>query len=147
MPLAGGTPVPVFADPAKLPPNFRLRRISPDGQWALGTTLDFRVPGVNLAVLSIAGTRPPRIFPLPTDRPPLDMNFGWAPGGEAVEAVVSRDGIGNLWRFPLDRSSPGPITRFESDEIRSYAWSPDRTVLALSRGSQSSDVVLITSGR
>jgi Tol biopolymer transport system component len=147
MPLAGGTPLPVFADPAKLPPNFRLRGVSPDGQWAFGTTFDLHVPGVNLAVLSIAGTRPRRIFPLPTERLPLDLVLSWAPRADAVEAVVSREGIGNLWRFPLDGSPPVPITRFESDDIRSYAWSHDGRTLALSRGSQSSDVVHITQGR
>ena len=51
-----------------------------------------------------------------------------------------------LWRLPLDGSAPRPVTTFTSEQILNYRWSRDGKTLAMSRGTLSADVVLITSG-
>ena len=145
LPIAGGPPGPILADTAKLPPNFVVRRISSDGRWVLGTTLDPKVPGATIAVLPISGGAPIRTFPYASSGfPPLAGGFGWAPADRAVEAALLRDGAVNLWRFPMDGSPPRQITAFTSDQIVNFAWSRDARMLAMSRVSESADVVLIT---
>jgi hypothetical protein len=49
----------------------------------------------------------------------------------------------NLWTLPLDGGPPRKITAFVSDQIIHYAWSRDGKQLLLTRGKESSDVVLI----
>jgi serine/threonine protein kinase/dipeptidyl aminopeptidase/acylaminoacyl peptidase len=140
--LGGGPREPLFADPTPLPPHFVMTSVSPDEQWAVGT---YEEPGSSgLAVVSIGGVGPVRRFPF-TYTPGLGFGATWAPGGHALENLVVRDGDTNLWRFPLDGSAPRPITTFTSEEILNYRWSRDGKTLAMSRGAQFSDVVLITS--
>jgi len=142
VPLGGGPREPLFADPTRLPPRFVMTNVSPDEQWAVGT---YEEPGSSgLAVVSIGGVAPVRRFPF-TYTPGLGFGTTWAPGGHALENLVFRDGATNLWRFPLDGSASRPITTFTSEEILNYRWSRDGRTLAMSRGAQSSDVVLITS--
>jgi Tol biopolymer transport system component/DNA-binding winged helix-turn-helix (wHTH) protein len=71
----------------------------------------------------------------------------WAPGGEAVDYVLTRKGVSNIWRRRLSGGPPKQITNFETGQIFNFAWSHDGRQLALTRGSESSDVVLITNFR
>ena len=68
----------------------------------------------------------------------------WAPGGEAVDYVLTRNGVSNLWRQKLSGGPPKKITNFESGQIFDFGWSRDGRQLAVTRGSESSDVVLIS---
>jgi len=69
--------------------------------------------------------------------------FQWSPDGKGFDFVRVHDGVGNLWRLPLDGGAPSQLTHFDADQIRSFAWSPDGKSLALWRGAAQSDVVLI----
>jgi len=71
----------------------------------------------------------------------------WAPAGEAVDYVLNRNGVSNIWRWRLSGGPPKQITNFESGQIFNFAWSYDGRQLALTRGSESSDVVLISKFR
>jgi len=141
VPLAGGSRERIFADSSRLPPGFVLTSVSPDERLVVGR---YAGPtGSGLAVVSIAG-EPVRRFPY-TYSPAPGFAGTWAPGGHAIEDLVVRDGAVNLWRFPLDGSAPRAVTTFPSDQIMNYRWSRDGRFLAMSRGTESSDVVLITS--
>ena len=142
VPLGGGAREPLFADPTRLPPRFVLTSVSPDERWALGTYTDPQ--GSGMAVVPLDGPGPVRRFPY-NYTPGLGFGPGWAPGGHAIEDLVFRDKATNLWRFPLDGSAPRPVTTFTSEQIMNYRWSRDGKMLAMSRGTQSADVVLITS--
>jgi hypothetical protein len=48
-------------------------------------------------------------------------------------------------RQPLAGGAPVPITQFTSDQIFTYALSPDQAQVAVVRGRVSSDVVLVSS--
>jgi Tol biopolymer transport system component len=103
------------------------------------------VPGATIAVLPVSGGATIRTFPYASSGfPPVRGGFGWAPGDQAVEALLQRGGAVNLWRFPIDGSPPRQITAFTSDQIVNFAWSRDGKMLAMSRSSESADVVLIT---
>lgn len=142
VPVGGGARARLFADAARLPKRFDLRSVSRDEQWVVGTYSE--PPKSGLAVVSIDGSQVRR---LPYSYTP-GVGFGttWAPDGHAIDDLVFRDGATNIWRFPLDGSPPKPLTAFTSEQIMNYRWSPDGKTLAISRGTESSDVMLITSG-
>jgi hypothetical protein len=57
---------------------------------------------------------------------------------------VTRNGVSNLWAQSIDGSPPKQLTNFTTDRIFGFAFSRDGKQLALSRGTQASDVVLIS---
>ncbi len=71
----------------------------------------------------------------------------WAPAGDAVEYALTRSGVSNIWRQKLGGGPPKQITNFESGLIFDFDWSRDGRQLALTRGSESSDVILISNFR
>ena len=144
VPLRGGPRERLFPDPGRLPGGFFLSSVSPDERWALGSYESAQ--GSGLAVAPVGASEAVRTFPY-TYTPGEGFGSTWAPGipVQAFENLVFRDGATNLWRFPLDGSTPHAITTFTSEHILNYRWSPDGKTLALSRGTLSDDVVLITS--
>ena len=71
----------------------------------------------------------------------------WASAGDAVEYALTRNGVTNIWRQKLGGGAPKQITNFESGQIFDFDWSHDGRQLALTRGSESSDVILISNFR
>jgi Tol biopolymer transport system component/DNA-binding winged helix-turn-helix (wHTH) protein len=70
--------------------------------------------------------------------------FQWTLDSRALTYVNNRDGIGNIWSISLDGGASKELSNFKSDQIFSFAWSSDGKQLACSRGTATSDVVLIT---
>jgi len=77
------------------------------------------------------------------DWPAAAGSCRWAPGGAAIDYVLTRNGVSNIWRQKLADGVPKQITNFESGQIFDFDWSRDGTRLALTRGIESSDVILI----
>lgn len=70
--------------------------------------------------------------------------LSFTPDGKAVAYPVRGNGVDNLLVQPLSGSSAGrQITAFDSEQIRSFRWSPDGSSLAILRGHSESDVVLL----
>ena len=63
--------------------------------------------------------------------------------GSAVYYVDAPAGISNIWSFPLDGGQPKQVTNFQSEQIFAFAYSPDGKQIAVTRGSQTNDVVLL----
>ncbi len=64
-------------------------------------------------------------------------------GRKGIAYIDPKTGT-NLWEQPLDGSSPRQLTRFDGDQrILDFAWSPDGTRLAVSRGALVTDAVPI----
>jgi len=61
--------------------------------------------------------------------------------------VDTRGGISNIWSQPLEGGPPKQVTDFKSEEIFSFARSRDGRQLALARGVETGDVVLISDSR
>jgi Tol biopolymer transport system component len=74
-------------------------------------------------------------------------NPRWAPGGEAIDYVLTHNRVSNIWRQNLVGDAPKQITKFDSGQIFDFDWSRDGRQLALTRGSHSSDVVMIRNFR
>jgi eukaryotic-like serine/threonine-protein kinase len=71
----------------------------------------------------------------------------WAPDGHGVDFVLTRGGATNIWRQPVPSGTLKQITNFPNGIIRSFNWSPDGKTLFLTRGSQTSDIILLKSGK
>jgi len=69
---------------------------------------------------------------------------GWTPDQHAVTCIMTQKGADNIWAVPLDGKTPYAVTHFADEKIAWYAWSPDGKQIAVSRGNQSGDAVLMT---
>ena len=83
------------------------------------------------------GARPPR--PSFTS----DAGLRWTPDGRALTYIDTINGVSNIWSLPLDGGPPKQLTDSKTDQIFWFDFSRDGKQLALSRGTQTSDVILI----
>jgi Tol biopolymer transport system component len=128
VPVEGGTPETVIDDPSS---EYSL---SPDGQ--LVAKLDHKLV---LNVFSIADRK--TTYHNIDARASKPIRF--APGGNAIVYNVREKGVDNLWMQPLDGSAYKPLTHFAAERIARFAFSPDGSQIAIERGHNESDAVLL----
>ncbi len=134
MPVAGGDPVKLRESPVQS------EALSPDGRFVAGSYSDLSTQRQSIAVVPLDTDGPPKVFPVYLRSQGV---LAFSPDGKALTYAEVRDGVGNVWSQPLGGGAPAQITRFPSDGIFAFAWSPDGTRLALARGTISTDVVLL----
>jgi len=61
--------------------------------------------------------------------------------------INERDGVSNIWSQPIDGSPPRQLTAFDSNVIYSFDLSRDGKQLAIARGNENSDVILIANDK
>lgn len=66
----------------------------------------------------------------------------FTPDGKSLAYAIGENGTDNIWVQPLDGSPGHAITRFTSEKIYEFHWSPDGKRLAAVRGHSESNVVL-----
>ena len=69
----------------------------------------------------------------------------FTPDGKNLAYDATYENQPQIMIQPLDGGEPFPLTDFQSDDIFSFDWSKDGNRLAVIRGKQLSDVVLIKS--
>jgi DNA-binding winged helix-turn-helix (wHTH) protein/Tol biopolymer transport system component len=145
IPIDGGEPTVVGEIP-----GVTIRgtmRASPDGQFvAFPYDVYVPKPALKLAVISIIGGRIHKTF----DSPPgvyREACLRWSPDGKALQYLLTKGDVTNIWEQPLAGGSPKLITNFTSGRIFDFNWSQDGKQLLLSRGEISSDVVLLSNLR
>jgi eukaryotic-like serine/threonine-protein kinase len=133
VPVEGGSPETVIEDPSS---GYSL---SPDGK--LVSTLDIRELDHKLVlnIFSIAEKKTTyhNIDPRASD----PVRF--APAGNAVVYKVREKGVDNLWLQPLDGSAFRQLTHFTAERISMYEFSADGSRIAIERGHNESDAVLL----
>lgn len=140
MPVTGGTPVQVTQQLSDYP------TFSPDGtRFACYYWKDSSSP-VGIAILSIEGGEPLKVF-TPALAAGRETNLEWSADGRAIVYGATKNGVANLWSQPVDGGDPKQITNFNSERILWFDFSPDGKRLAVSRGTVTSDVVLIKNFR
>ena len=115
--------------------------VSPDGKF-IACDYDTGKPDnlLKLAVYSIDGGKPLKILDLP--KVIKSRTFRWTNDGEALIYVDGSNRTQNLWKQTLDGKPPTQLTFFESGQIARFNFAADGKSLILSRGNDSSDVVL-----
>ena len=74
----------------------------------------------------------------------MPPNATWAPDGKSLIFYSGR-GARSICSGSRSAGAPPPLTQFTSEQIFTYALSPDQKQLAVVRGRVSSDVVLVSS--
>ncbi len=75
---------------------------------------------------------------------PLGADREWTADGKALTYLDAVNGVANVFRQPLDGSTPVPITHFTENEIRDHEWSPDGRRLLMVRGNGKIENVWMT---
>ena len=151
VPITGSKPPEAFAQDFNFEVHFGLPlRISPDGN----RILYLASPREN--AVSPSASKPYQLKVISSDGGadlykfdwPASANAPrWTPAGDAIEYALTRNGVSNIWRQKLGGGAPKQITNFESGLIFDFDWSHDGKQLALTRGTESSDVILIRNVR
>jgi Tol biopolymer transport system component len=68
----------------------------------------------------------------------------WSPDGRSLQYLLARSGATNIWEQPITGGQSRQVTSFGRGEIFDFNWSvPDKQLL-FTRGSTTSDVILIS---
>jgi Tol biopolymer transport system component len=118
---------------------------SPDGNWIAFIYYDEQVTPKRWcnAVIPSAGGRPVKLFDRPNFR---YQHVRWTPDGRSLSYIGPPAIPSNIWLQPVEGGEPRKLTDFLSDSIYHHAWSRDGKWLALARGAETVDVVLLTDG-
>jgi serine/threonine protein kinase len=135
VPIDGGAPVQL-TDYLTLRPS-----VSPDGKLIAIMFVDEQAQPkrYRVGIISIEGGKPIYIF----DALPGRGRFAWTPDSRSLIYTQTLAGVSNLWSQPISGGKPTQLTNFASDQIFWFDYSRDHHQLAVARGTQTSDVVLI----
>jgi len=118
--------------------------ISPDGKLLAYPFEQYHpVPKMKLAVISVDGEAPPKVLDAPGGVFG-ELSLSWSADGKGLQYLLTQNGATNLWQQPIADGRPVRLTGFTTGEIFRYGWSWDRKHLLFTRGSTTSDVVLLT---
>lgn len=120
--------------------------VSPDGKFLAYPYTQFdQTPslGWRIAVVRVEGGPAVKTFGVPGGI----GDVRWSPDGKSLQYLLTREGATNLWEQPLLGAEAKPLTEFTSGLIFDFSWSSDHTKLLLTRGSVSSDVILLSNLR
>ena len=120
-----------------IPQGCGFPKVSPDGRTvACGSYVENYQSC--LSILPIGGGKPIKNFvPKPDD-------WQWATDSRSLIFVEHSTGFSNLFRASMTNSLRKQLTNFKSDRIFAYALSNDGKTIAMLRGSQSSDVIMLS---
>ncbi|MBV8817589.1 MAG: PD40 domain-containing protein [Acidobacteriaceae bacterium] len=140
VPLDGGTPQQLSRKLTTLP------AVSPvDGKVACWYSDDAARPNIKIAIFRPEGGEPIQL--LDVDKTvSTDSALRWTPDGKAITFIDYHEGGGNVCLQRLDGSPEQALTHFKRGMIYSFDWAPDGR-LALSQGTSTGDVVLLTDAR
>jgi DNA-binding winged helix-turn-helix (wHTH) protein/Tol biopolymer transport system component len=121
--------------------------ISPDGKLLAYPFEEYRpVPKMKLAVIAADGEALPKVLDAPGGIYG-QVSISWSADGKALQYLLTQNGAVNLWQQPIAGGKPIQLTRFTSGGIFRFNWSWDRKHLLFTRGSTTSDVVLLSNLR
>lgn len=133
VPIEGGEAVPLTDKPASWP------ALSPDGKLFACTYQTAPDARQKLAILSIDGGEPLKMFDLP---PGFQFNTVWSPDGRGVGYLDHRSSVANVWMLLVNDGTSVQVTDFKTDGVAAYDWSRNKG-LVCSRSVETTSVVLI----
>jgi len=144
--IDGGAPVSLSKETLFFPV------ISPDGNSiAAGYHPDLAKPS-KLAVLGMEGGEIRRVFDVTPDTVlggEGGSSIAWTKDGRAILLVVGKEGASTLWAQPLGAAGAPPpparqIMDLSSEQVWSFALSPDGKQIVYARGLPVTDAVVIS---
>ncbi len=135
----GGEPIQLLTALSEYP------QVSPDGKWLACSYRD-ETTGIpaRYTVFPISGGDPIAAFDIPTS--PWRL-VKWMPDGSALTYPVLSNGTANIYSQPLKGGTHKQITDFKANHIFAFDWSRDGKWLALARGLETREIVLISNFR
>ncbi len=116
--------------------------ISPDGRTLVFSTIDHNAGHEEKIALVAADTGLVQKM-MPFEHARVTTLIQFSRDGKSVVYDTRQGSTDNLWQQPLDGSPGKPLTSFKNEHIWDFHWSPDGSKLALVRGHNDSDVVLM----
>jgi serine/threonine protein kinase/Tol biopolymer transport system component len=139
VPLSGGTPEQLSDKSASW------AAVSPDGKLVALRYFDEQTKANKIAVIPFAGGAPIKTLDVSVSF--RDVGLGWTADSKSVVYAESRasgeSSADNIWSVPNDGGAPKQLTNFTSGLIFAFQLSRDNKQIALSRGSQTDDVILL----
>jgi Tol biopolymer transport system component/predicted Ser/Thr protein kinase len=142
LPVEGGTPSEIATGAPER--GVSIPKISADGSLvAVRYQEGSPVPEVKIGVVPVGGGSLRFI----SKQPAGGGLLRWSPDGKGIQYLLTRNVASNVWEQPLSGGDPHQVTKFASGRIFDFSWSRDGKQLLLSKGSGSSDVILISNFR
>ena len=138
--IDGGEPIQLTKTESRMP------IVSPDGKTFVcryGKSQPGTLP--NLSIISIETGKPLKNLDLPAVA--KSRIYHWTPDGKALIYLEDQNRAANLWSQPIDGSSPKQLTFFEAGQIEDFSLKENGRDFAISKGDESSDVVMISNFR
>jgi eukaryotic-like serine/threonine-protein kinase len=120
--------------------------ISSDGKTAIFVVIDHTAGHKERIALVATDTGETRKL-LDMQRPIMNNIIRFSRDGKSAIWTTREHGVDNLWQQPLDGTPGKLITSFPSEHMWDFHWSEDGSKLALVRGHNESDVVLMRDQR
>jgi Tol biopolymer transport system component len=135
--LNGGPSVQITSEMAQQ------AEVSPDGAFIACNYFDSRSGEWSIVILRAGSGRIARSF----SGVPSRAMIHWSPDGKGLLYLASANGVSNVWFQAIDGSSPRQLTHFSEETIFAFSPSPDGASLALVRGRETANLVLLESAR
>lgn len=139
VPLTGGAPEQITDKSSSW------ASVSPDGKLVALRYFDDKANANKIAVIPFAGGEPIKTLEVPVGF--RDVGLGWTADSRAIVYADARgkadSNADNIWSVPLDGSPAKQLTNFNSGLIFAFQLSRDGKQIALSRGTQTDDVILL----
>jgi TolB protein len=133
VPLEGGEPV-------KLSDGYRMPVYSPDNTMFVARSPLNSGPG-DVAIVSAEGGAPLKRLDIPV----MEWQRLYWLDNHTISFIKNVKGISNIWSYNINTDETKQLTNFNSDQIFSYAWSPDHQQLVCQRGTKHGNVTIIGS--
>ena len=134
VPLEGGEPV-------KLINGYRMPVYSPDNTMFVARSPLNSGPG-DVVLVPAKGGAPLKFL---KDIPVIEWQRLYWLDNHTLSFIKHEKGISNIWSYDINTDETRQLTNFESDQIFSYAWSPDHRQLVCLRGAKFGNVTMIDS--
>jgi Tol biopolymer transport system component len=119
--------------------------VSPDGKLVALRYFDEQANANKIAVMPFAGGDPIKTMEVSVGF--RDVGLGWTSDSRAIIYADARGNVDNsadnLISVPIDGGAPKQLTSFTSGLIFAFQVSRDGKQIALSRGTQTDDVILL----
>jgi serine/threonine protein kinase/Tol biopolymer transport system component len=133
--LAGGNPQQLFDKTSSS------AAISPDGRLVAIRFVDEKTNSNRIAVLPFEGGDP--IATLEVSLSYRDVGLGWTPDSRSIVYADARENGDNIWSIPVQGGAAKQLTKFTNGLIFAFQVSSDGKQIAISRGTQTDDVILL----